>query len=280
MISWSVMVVPWVLSSPRAKRYTNCRNFFKMLPQRSKADSLVASMTGRENEGFPVTRWSLIVSTPDRDQKEALCHLYWRPIFGHLRQRGWSREDAEDLTQTFFLRLVNDQTFQTADPKKGKLRTYLLGSLKRHLVDHHRYRQRLKRGGDVEHVPLAFNEADMNDAEYRYATVEDGKATPEEQFDRTWALDLLQRAHARLEKDYKGAGKEKEYRALKPALIAGESVDAEEASRKLGIKPASVRVLIHRLRQNFRAALRDETAETLSSRADIDEELAYLLSVF
>jgi len=234
-----------------------------------------------ELEGnFPPTRWSLVSTNADGASEATLCGLYWRPIFVHLRQRGWSREDAEDLTQSFFLRLTRDRTFFSADREKGKLRTFLLGALQRHLADHLRFEGRLKRGGDVEHVPLAISEGDFDEAESRHVTVVDDSATAEELFDRAWALDLLTRTHQRLAKDYERAGKLGEYATLKPALTVGGSVDTKLASGTLGIKPGSVRVLVHRLRQNFRDALRDETAQTLVSRADVDLELKFLCEIF
>ena len=237
-------------------------------------------MASELESNFPPTRWSLVSANADDASEGVLCDLYWRPIFVHLRQRGWKREDAEDITQSFFLRLTKDRTFFAADREKGKLRTFLLGALQRHLVDHLRFEGRLKRGGDVEHVPLAISEGDFDDAENRYVTVADESATAEELFDRAWALDLLTRTHERLAKDYERAGKLREYETLKPALTVGGSVDTEIASGSLGVKPGSVRVLVHRLRQNFRDALRDETAQTLASRADVDLELKFLCEIF
>ncbi|MGJ8724874.1 MAG: RNA polymerase sigma factor [Roseibacillus sp.] len=237
-------------------------------------------MTSEVEGNFPPTRWSLVSSNADQENEEILCQLYWRPIFVHLRQRAWSREDAEDLTQSFFLRLTSDHTFFNADQKKGKLRTFLLGALQRHLADHLRYTGRQKRGGNAEHLPLAISDSDFEDAEHRYITAVDDGASPEDAFDRVWARDLLTRTHQRIANDYERAGKLLEYETLKPALTVEDSLDTAAAGKRLGIKQSSVRVLVHRLRQNFRAALRDETAQTLNSRADVDSELSHLREVF
>ena len=237
-------------------------------------------MAAEWDGNFPPTRWSLVAANAGEASEAILCEIYWRPIFIHLRQRGWTREDAEDLTQSFFIRLTSDRTFFAANREKGKLRTFLLGALQRHLADHLRYEGRSKRGGGVHHVPLAISEGDFDDAENRYVMVVDDGATAEELFDRAWALDLLTRTHQRLAADYERAGKFREYDVLKPALTVGGAVDTGAASRTLGIKPGSVRVLVHRLRQNFRAALRDETAQTLDSRADVDLELKFLCEIF
>jgi len=237
-------------------------------------------MTSEMEGKFPPTRWSLVSANADQDNEEVLCQLYWRPIFIHLRQRGWSREDAEDLTQSFFLRLTSDRTFFNADQEKGKLRTFLLGTLQRHLADHLRYTGRQKRGANAEHLPLAISDSDFEDAEHHYIIAVDDKASPEESFDQAWARDLLTRTHHRISSDYEGAGKLLEYETLKPALTAGGTLDSATAAGTLGIKQTSVRVLVHRLRQNFRAALRDETAQTLNSRADVDLELSHLREVF
>ncbi|MFT6864989.1 MAG: DNA-directed RNA polymerase specialized sigma24 family protein, partial [Akkermansiaceae bacterium] len=197
---------------------------------------------------FPPTRWSLVSTNADQENEQILCQLYWRPIFVHLRQRAWSREDAEDLTQSFFLRLTSDRTFFNANQEKGKLRTFLLGALQRHLADHLRYTRRQKRGGNAEHLPLAISESDFEDAEHRYVTAVDEGSSPEDAFDQAWARDLLTRTHQRIASDYDRAGKSLEYETLKPALTVEGSVDTATAGKRLGIKQASVRVLVHRLR--------------------------------
>jgi len=230
--------------------------------------------------GFPPTRWSLVESSQSRDSEGELCRLYWRPIFSHLRARGWSHEDAEDLTQSFIQRLITDQSFGNARKNRGRLRTFLLSALNLHLSDHLRYTHAKKRGLDSEHVALANHEGEFENSEHRLAIAVDPQKKPDEEFDHAWGLELLRRAHERVAADYARAGKEKEYELLRQALIGGERVDSKSAARALGIKPNSVRVLIHRLRQNFRAALRDETAETLSSRSEVEDELKHLLSVF
>jgi len=244
----------------------------------------IGSSDGSRDDGklFPPTRWSLVVSLSDDAEPalEELCAIYWRPIYGFLRRTGYRREDAEDLTQSFFARLLRDRSFLSVNPEKGKLRSYLLSALKRHLVDHLRYQNRAKRGGGAIHLPMAISESDFEDAEHRYASHPVEEKTPDRIFDQGWALDLLTRVHRRIEEDYRAAGKSKEYLALREGLATAKEIEVKGAAAKLGVAPGTVHVLLHRLRQNFRAALRDEIADTVGSRNEIEDELSHLMTVF
>ncbi len=229
---------------------------------------------------FPQTRWSLVLSSDDDGIRGELCQLYWRPIYGFLRRTGHSREDAEDLTQSFFAQLIKDNSFAAARKERGKLRSFLLGSLKRHAIDEYRSQNRVKRGHGVEHLPLASSDLDFDEAEHRFSFHPVENQAPDLIFDQAWLLDLLERTHKRIENDYQAAGKELEYSLLKEALATTREIDSQAAAKKLKVNVTTVRVLVHRLRQNFRGALRDEIAQTVNHRADIDEELTHLMTVF
>lgn len=231
---------------------------------------------------FPVTRWSLVLSASEEgaDALEQLCELYWRPVYGFLRRSGYGKQDAEDLTQTFLVRFVKGGSFPDRETVKGKLRSYLLGALKRHLIDYQRQRNAAKRGSGQEMVPLASSEKDFEDAEYRYAEQPVDEVSPDVIFDQSWVLELLERTHAKLRRHYSRAGKEKEYELLKPVLVARDEVDYEQVAAELKVSRSSARVFAMRLRRTFRAALKEEVAETVESREQVDEELRELLQVF
>ncbi len=230
---------------------------------------------------FPQTRWSLVERSGDGDALNDLCALYWRPVYGYLRRRGFGPADAEDLTQSFFASVVADDTLTRVCPEKGRFRSFLLGALKRHVSHHQRHVGRLKRGGQFEHLPLATNDMDFNDAEARYAAEPVDVLTAENIFERRWVVELLERAGRRLRRDYEATGKGREHDLLQAALGTQQPMlDLSIIGKELGLKEASVRVLIHRLRRNFRAAFRDEIALTVSDEDDVEEEFQRLLSIF
>ena len=230
---------------------------------------------------FPRTSWSLVQRTGEHGALNDLCTLYWRPVYVFLRRRGHRPSDAEDLTQSFFTSIVENDMFVRGCPKKGRFRTFLLGALKRHVTNHWRHEGRQKRGGQYEHLPLATSEMDFQDAEARYAAEPADTLTPEHVFERRWVVELLERAGKRLRYDYEATGKGREYELLQTVLGTHQpTVDLASIGKELGIKEASVRVLIHRLRRNFRAAFRDEIAQTVNSHEEVEEEFQRLLSIF
>ena len=232
-------------------------------------------------EVFPQTRWSLVVSAADSagPALEELCRIYWRPVYGYLRRSGYAEADAEDLTQSFFVHLLKPGGIASAEKAKGRLRSFLLGALKRHLFREKRYQGAAKRGGDAEHVQVATSDFDFQEAEQSYAVhvVED--SSPDQLFDRSWAFDLLAAAHRRLKDDYARNGKVREYELLKAAVTTTSEMRYADAARELGVAASTVRVLAHRLRENFRAVLKNEIGDTVGSRSEIDGELRYLFEV-
>lgn len=238
------------------------------------------SEEGHSTAVFPVTRWSLIQTSADPESLELICATYWRPVYSFLRHNGHSREDAEDFTQSFFSELLKKGSLDRAEQEKGKLRSFLLGALKRHLSRENQHKNRQKRGGGAVHLALPTSEMDFQDAENQYASLPVDDQSPDLVFERRWTIELLLRAHQRLERDYQAAGKEKEYHLLKSAVEETSEIDAENAARELGVKEASVRVLIHRLRKNFRAAFKEEIANTVVDRTEVDQEYQRLLQVF
>lgn len=229
---------------------------------------------------FPETRWSLIAKSSEPEALEELCEIYWRPVYLFLRRSGRSPEDAEDLTQSFFAKMLESEGLENARENKGRLRSFLLGALKRHLDAERRFDHRLKRGGGAPHLPLATSEMDFEDAEHQYAAQPSDDLSPDRIFDQRWATELLERAQRRLRKDYEAAHKSLEFDLLKSAIMTTGDIDNPHVAKKLKVKEASVRVLVHRLRRNFKAAFKDEIAGTVMKRTDVEEEFLRLLEVF
>lgn len=246
-------------------------------PDQSAANLPVA---GRVAEAFPVTRWSLVEKVrqggPEaRVAREELCSLYWYPFYAFLRRHGHNREDAEDMTQGFFLKVLADDTLEAADQAKGKLRTFLLQVLKRHLVDERRYDAALKRGGG-ERI-ISFEE--MN-AEDRYAREPVDTRDPEAIFTRAWAGELLAGVRLRLRDEFQESGRGDVFETLLPFLLWEEEPPSyNKVAVKLNASETSVRLLVFRLRAKFRDQLRREISRTVETAEEVESEVAWLRGV-
>jgi RNA polymerase sigma-70 factor (ECF subfamily) len=234
---------------------------------------------GREG-GFATTRWSVVLeaarqSTPaSREALSTLCSVYWYPLYAYLRRRGHGVHEAQDLTQGFFARFLEKNYLQVLDPGRGKFRSYLLKALEHYLANEWDRARAEKRGGRASHLPL-----DLDSAESRYALEPSHESTPEKIFERRWALTLLERALDRLRESYSGSGKARLFGALKPYLTGGEGeVTYREAGAALGLSEGAVKLAVHRLRGRFREMLRAEIAQTVSTEAEIEDEIRHLFS--
>ena len=206
--------------------------------------------------------------------KEALaelCKLYWYPLYGHIRRYGFSAHDAQDLTQGFFLDLLERKALRRVEQQKGKFRSFLLASLQNFLSNEARRARCLKRGGQVEFVRL-----DLGDAEDRYRQEQPVETlTPEKIFDARWALTLLGEAKNRLKQEYLDTAKAATFEALKGFLDpvgAKERPSYEEVAEQLKVSVAAVKTLIHRLRKRNAALVREGIMRTVSDPADIEAE--------
>jgi RNA polymerase sigma factor (sigma-70 family) len=236
-----------------------------------------------ENEAwrakFLTTRWTMVVEagkiSDPRAQiaMEDLCRVYWYPLYAHVRRRGYSKEDAEDLTQSFFTRLLEVNPFSGLSPERGRFRSFLLVALKHFLANEWDRSKTKKRGGDVSHVAI-----DCQDAESRYLTDPADGLSPDKLFDRAWAMTLLQRVLAQLE----ACNVENPYfQTLKPCLtVEHTNLNYQDISVKLAISKGAVRVAIHRLRKQYREILRAEIADTLANPDQLEEEIQALYSSF
>ncbi len=230
---------------------------------------------------FAPTRWTLVLraqgETPEaRSALSELCEAYYDPVLRFLRREGRAEDTARELAQEFFARVLADGGFDTADPERGRFRSYVLGALKHFLGDQRKREQRLKRGGGATPDSLDAGESGEESASLQVADT--SPPVPETNFDRDWALAVMARGLEVLQSDFKSTGKTEQFEALKPWL-AGESpaMSQAEAGRRLGLSEGAVKVVIHRLRKRFRDAVRAEIAQTLRNPALVDEELRHLI---
>ena len=247
----------------------------------SKADPEAASVSTTASPGvFATTHWSVVLlagqdSPPGAEALERLCRTYWYPLYVYVRRQGHSPEDAEDLTQIFFSRLLEKNYFAKADPGRGKFRTFLLGSLKNFLINEWKRAGRLKRGGD-----LTFLSFDANEAAQRYAGEQIDESNPANAYERQWAVAMIEQVLSILRGEYAVADKAQLFAALK-VFVWGDSTSASYAqiAEKLNLTEGTVKVAVHRLRQRFRELLRAEVAHTVAWSEDIDGELRHLIKV-
>ena len=228
---------------------------------------------------FTTTHWSVVLLAGGEASTEAdralddLCRAYWYPLYAYVRRQGRSAEDAQDLTQEFFARLLERQHLRLADPQRGRFRTFLLSSLKNFLINEWEKSRAAKRGASV-----TFS-LDEREADVRYlAEVADG-LTPDRIYEKRWAVTLLERVLANLRQQYVDGDKTLLFETLKP-YVCGDTIlnGYDEIAGRLGMSAGAVRVAMHRLRESYRALLRAEVSRTVATAADVDEELRLLIA--
>jgi len=226
---------------------------------------------------FHTTRWTIVMRAAQSQAQGGqsalaeLCRLYWYPLYIFARRRGHSPDDAKDLTQGFFLHVVERRALTGVDRLKGRFRSFLLASFQNHLSDAGDHARRLKRGGDKEFVQL-----DAEDAEERYRLEPVEFLTPEKIFDARWAMTVLGEALKQLRQEYANAGKASTFEALKVFLDPNNSIappSYDEVANRLHVTTGGLKTLIHRFRKWYTALLREEVGRTVSDSAEIDEEI-------
>jgi RNA polymerase sigma-70 factor (ECF subfamily) len=247
----------------------------------------LAQPAGRDAR-FATTNWSLVLDAGATDSQVVrpamgrLIERYWYPLYAFVRRKGHDAEDALDLTQEFLARLVGRNWLSTADPSKGRFRTFLLTALERFLVDEWRRESRAKRGGGRPVLSLSGAwpsslSLSSGDAERRYLLEPADDLTPERIYERRWAMTILEEAMRRLEAESAAAGRETLFAAVRPVLGGEDAPGAyAEIAPRLGMKKGALRTAVHRLRRRFGAILRAEIAETVSDPREVDEELRHL----
>ncbi len=229
---------------------------------------------------FLTTHWSVVLTASDPASPAAenalnrLCSAYWYPLYAWLRRRGQSQHDAQDLTQAFFVHLLDKERLRSTHPQKGKFRSFLLASLKNFLANEWDKTQALKRGAQFTFISV---DEEMGESRFRLEPSHDD--TPDKAFERTWALTLLESVLAQVKKEYAGAKKSELFDALQGYLSGDKgTVPYTEMAARLNLTEAALKMSVLRLRRRFGELLREEIAHTVSSPEEIDGEIRALFA--
>jgi len=229
---------------------------------------------------FTTTHWSVVLEaqgdTPAAQRAlEILCRTYWRPLYGFVRRHGLGREEAQDLVQEFFARLLEHRNLDMVRREKGRLRSYLLVSLKRFLATERHRASGVKRYESGPHIPLdELLESEVADLELTETWSADRL------YERHWALAVLEQVLGRLESEYQTADNAALFDKLKEFLVGEQSRPLQaEIGTELGMTENAVKQAFHRFRQRYRLLLRDEIAHTVAQAGDVEGELRHLVSV-
>ncbi len=206
---------------------------------------------------------------------EQLCRIYWYPLYAYARRQGHSPEDAQDLTQEFFARLLAKDYLHGVDRSKGRFRSFLLAAMKHFLANEWDRSRTQKRGGQIHFVALESQEA-----ERRYQGELATELSPDKLYEQRWACVLLEQVMERLERDFNAGGKSEQFQALKPFLVGDRPAETYAGlAGKLDVSEAALKMKVQRLRHRYQSLLRQEIANTVGSPEEVEEEILYLFSV-
>jgi RNA polymerase sigma-70 factor (ECF subfamily) len=231
-----------------------------------------------QREEFAQTDWFMVAAAANTSGAgptaalQQLCRLYWYPLYAFVRRQGYSPEDAQDLTQEFFARLIAKNSLSFADRERGKFRTFLLSSLKHFLVNEWQKASAAKRGhGQV----VSW---DRQSAEARYLSEPRHDVTPDKLYEQRWARAVLEHVCEQLRREYLAAGKGVLFDRLRDVLFGEKSsVPYESLAMELGMSEGAIKVAVHRLRQRYGELLQHEVAQTVDNPLDVDDEVRYVL---
>lgn len=225
---------------------------------------------------FPATRWTLVFAAGDPHRKEAqsalvsLCENYWYPLYAYLRRRGYPADQAQDLTQEFFTRVLEGRYLARADREKGRFRSFLLTSLKFFVADEDD-RQRARKRGGGQLLPLEFSSG-----EERYQREPTHDETPERIFERRWALSVLDQVVSRLRDEFVQHGRPEHFDRLKVFLLGQSDAPYAALAREMNTSEGALKVAVHRLRKRYRELFRQEIAGTAADPTEVESELRFL----
>ena len=226
------------------------------------------------------TQWSLVAKASQDESPDGiealnrLCLIYWYPLYAYVRRHGHSQEEAQDLTQSFFARLLERKYLQFADRSRGRFRTFLITSLKHFLINEWKQAKCEKRGGGRQIISL-----DAEATETRFRAEPADESSPDKAFERRYATILLGRVLERLEGEFAAVKRSEVFEELKFSLTGEENESSyAEIARRLGMTEGNLKVTVHRLRHRYRELLREEIAMTVDSPEAIDDEIRYLMS--
>jgi len=235
------------------------------------------ALPGRSD--FPTTRWTLVAAASDPQRKEArsalvsLCEGYWYPLYAYVRRRGYPADQAQDLTQEFFVRVLDGRYLGRADAEKGRFRAFILTSLKFFLADEaDRNRAQKRGGGNVLSLEISSGEE-------RYQRDPAHNETPERIFERRWALSVLERVVEKLRNEFVHHGRLEHFERLKVFLLGQSDAPYAELAREMNTSEGALKVAIHRLRKRYRELFRQEIADTVADPAEVEAELRFLAAV-
>jgi DNA-directed RNA polymerase specialized sigma24 family protein len=228
---------------------------------------------------FVTTHWSVVLTAKQNPSAEAdaalerLCRTYWWPLYAFVRRRGYEAHDAQDLTQEFFARLLAKDFLRAVDRSKGKFRSFLLASLEHFLAKEWRRANTQKRGGE-----FTFISTDAGSAEEQYLQVPASNLSPEQLFEKQWAITMLDYTVACLREEFVAAGKQTQFEAIKIFLTGEKQAQSyAELAAKLEATEAALKMAVSRMRQRYGELLRAEIANTVTSPEDVDGELHALM---
>ncbi len=233
------------------------------------------------DERFTTTHWSVVLSAVDQSSTGSqaalatLCQTYWYPLYAYVRRRGYSPEDAQDLTQSYFASLLEKKYLDRADRERGRFRTFLLSSLENFLNNAWDRASAQKRGGGQRNISW-----DERDAEGRYLNEPVDKMTPERIFEKRWAATLLESVLKKMREEFLVSGKAELFEAIKPHLWSeGPETSYSQLAVQLNMTVVAVKVTVHRLRHRYRDLLRAEIAHTVATPGEVDDEIRHLIKV-
>ena len=231
---------------------------------------------------FPTTRWTLVVAAGDPQRKDSrsalvsLCENYWYPLYAYLRRRGHAPDEAQDLTQEFFMRVLEGRYLNKADPEKGRFRSFILTSLKFFAADQQDRQRAQKRGGGAV-VSLEFSSGESGEERYQREPGHD--ETPDRIFERRWALAMLERVMERLRDEFVQHGRPENFERMKVFLLGQSEAPYAALAGEMNTSEGALKVAIHRLRKRYRELFRQEIADTVADPAEVESELRYLAAV-
>lgn len=231
---------------------------------------------------FVTTHWSLVLRAREAESVAAeaalgeLCATYWGPLYLFARRLGRSPADAEDLTQSFFARLLEKEYLASVAPERGRFRTFLLTAFKRFMANDWDWQHRQKRGGFQVAIPI-----DREGVEAGLGGALTERWTPDQCFERQWAMTLLARVRQRLEKEYLATARGELWREVQDCVGRETSAPAySEVAARLHCTEAAVKMAVQRMRARYRVLLREEIGKTVANPEEIDEEIRYLRAIF
>lgn len=262
-------------------RHCACKSRFAAYAVHMTTASDGAETSPKPPGMFVTTHWSVVLaagrsgSPAAAEALEQLCRAYWYPLYAFVRRRGYGQEDAQDLTQAFFARLLHKELLRRVGPEKGRFRSFLLACLKHFLADEWEKAAAAKRGRGCAEITL-----NLEEAEERYQLEAGSEANAESLYERRWALDLLDRVLDRLRSEAVASGRQVVFEQIQHYLLGEHPGQTyAQVGARLNLSETAVKVAVHRLRTRYRELLREEIAHTVTHPGEIDEEMHYLFEV-